>query len=87
MSAVEKACNLAGTRAHYSVDLLPRNEFPEQGRHGNAICCSKPGWTVVYDQQFMDMTMPPGWRKRRVIEDMPLCKKCAKLWPWPAGVK
>jgi len=31
-----------------------------------------------YDQAWVDAEMPSGWRKRKVIADMPTCKQCEK---------
>lgn len=36
------------------------------------------GGARAHDQYWVDMNMPAGWRKRRVIADMPLCKQCEK---------
>jgi hypothetical protein len=32
------------------------------------------GW----DQQAVDMAMPPRWRNRTIIADLPPCKQCEK---------
>lgn len=31
-----------------------------------------------YDQQWVTDHMPAGWRKRRVIAELPSCKQCEK---------
>lgn len=77
---IELAATLRGTRAHYTADLEPLDDYVPgvPGRHGSSLCSRPDRLTQVFDQQFMDHYPPPG-RKRCVIDTLRLCKICRRL--------
>lgn len=78
MTGIERASDVFKKKAHYAISdemVVRRNG---DGRHGRALCWEPGNPIRVYDQLAIDMDMSPGWRKRKVIEDLPLCKRCAK---------
>lgn len=58
----------AKSKRHWSL--------PKKAQWGySPLCNTTPRG---FDQEQIDMAMPAGWRKRKVIADMPPCLQCDK---------
>jgi hypothetical protein len=49
---------------------------PPRSQFGLSPLCDT--YAKAYDQEWVDAAMPAGWRKRKVIADMPPCVQCDK---------
>lgn len=79
MSGIELAANYYTTRAHYSDNLADRRF--SAGRSGYSLCNTESNPVRVYDQtaSTADQVRWGGSPKSvKKIEDLPVCKKCAK---------
>lgn len=59
----------AQRRRHWSLT-------PDAHRRLTPLC---DGWQRGYDQEWVTDHMPAGWRKRRVIAELPPCRQCDKI--------
>lgn len=50
--------------------------LPPKAQHGLSPLCDE--YSRAYDQEWVDAAMPAGWRKRKVIVDLPPCLACDK---------
>jgi hypothetical protein len=79
--AAEPATNWYRTRRHWSHDLGPwglRNPS-EPGRRGHSLCSTESNPVDVWDQEAIYALDQEHGRSHKAIDDLPECKKCARL--------